>query len=369
MTTAACDDLITVLRTDLPGRAVDPGSGWPAVLDLAAEHRLLPGLWAGLRSRGIRTLPDALTTTAEQGRSPLALLQGAYEKNESRVESVLTQSERTIAGLADAGIEATPIKGAHWLLAGWLPDPAARTTIDVDLLVGPADADRAQGALLAAGYGRVHSSLDEWADHQLPALVEGNGEVAVELHVAPLLSIHAAVITGEEIVAAAEPATIAGRTGRVPSATDAITLLIAHAQLQDFTHRFRRPPLRALADLAQLSRAGRLDGVDWDRVQARFDRADEHDSLAGFAVAAAQWFDIGLPVDQRGGDRWVAACRRALDSPRWTTRYERRGMVTLTLGAARMDRLYGSHGAWDRTGARLRHLARGLRQRSRVPPT
>ncbi len=296
--------------------------------------------------------------------SPLAVLERAYADNRRRTEQVQLARDHAMDVLAESGIDAIPMKGAHWLLAGWLPDPVARTTVDVDLLIAPRVAPRGQQLLQAAGFTPVASAPDEWADHQLPSLVAPNGAVAVELHLAPLISVHGAVISTEEIVAGARRLPDDPDGPRLPDVTDALTLLVAHAQLQDFNHRYRRLPLRALVDLVSLRNSGVLDDVDWMLVQQRFDRAGEQAALAGFAVAAQEAFGLTVPVNDKGGEQWFRSAWRSMGSPRRARWIQRRVALQIALGPDRMDRLYGTHDAWGRSRARIRHVVRGGARRS-----
>jgi hypothetical protein len=291
------------------------------------------------------------------------VLEDAYEQNAPRVIDLRRQALEAISALRDASIQVMPIKGGHWLLADWLPDPAARTTVDLDLLVDPRDGTAGLRALEAIGYRSLVGPTNEWADHQLPPLIHADHLGAIEVHTAPLWSLHGALIGADELWSTADTVQLESQVITVPSPTLAVTLLAAHAQLQDLAHRFRQVPLRALYDLATLARAGRIDGVDWSELSHRFDRIGERRALAAFAMAAEQWFGLRIPVDRRGGGRWVDQARRALNQPARADLHRRLAMVPLTFNASRMDRLHGSRGPVGRSWARLVHLARGGQRR------
>ena len=366
MRTSVSDDLLELLGPGASGRLSDPVSGWPAVLGLADEHRLLPAVWAALRRRGVGPVPASARGRPGAEGSPLVVLERAYLENVTHTERLAVLRDQAIEVLADAGVETVPLKGAHWMLAGWLADPATRTTVDVDLLIDPARAHDAERALRGAAFTTIEEVDDEWADHQLPALLAPSGAASVELHLAPLISAHRSVLTREEIIAAASPVPNSGGPP-LPSATDAVTLLIAHALLQGFDHRFRRLPLRALVDLVSLRDAGMLDDVDWNRVEQCFARAGETAALAGFAAAGRDLMGVDLPVRTSGGDRWLTAARRSLDSPRRARWQTRRAVLGLALCAPRMDRLYGTTDPAGRSWARVRHVATAPARRIRQP--
>lgn len=66
-----------------------------------------------------------------------------------------------LTALHDAGVAATPVKGAVLSVDGW-PRPEARPMADLDLLVPPAQRDAAGRALVAAGLPHVASA--PWED-------------------------------------------------------------------------------------------------------------------------------------------------------------------------------------------------------------
>jgi hypothetical protein len=360
---AAAAHLAGQLRPDRTGPVAQPRAGWAPVLDLAAAHLLLPAVWAELARRGVRPLPPELRADPGEERPPLQVLEEAYDKNRDRTVSVEAELAGVLQVLHDAGVEAMPIKGAHWLAARWLADPAARTMVDIDVLVDPGRAGRARSALEEVGYRQLTVEEDEWADHQLPPLVPPDQVAAVELHTSPLWSLHGAVLPAEELWASARVIDLGDLAVPVPTTTDAATLLVAHAQLHDLGHRFGRLPLRALHDLAALGNEGRWTGVDWDVVSERFARVGAGRALAAFATVADEWFGVSLPVERLGGRRWMARAQQALDQPRRADRRRRLTMVGVTFGAARMDRLYGTSGPIGRNRARTRHLMRGIGRR------
>lgn len=355
------DELAAYLRPG-PGPCGDPETGWPALLDLAADHQLLPALWSALQARGVRSLPDGVGDE----RSPLRELERAHAHNEARVRDLRSQAVLVLDALDAAGIDAVAMKGVHWLLAGWQRDPAARVLVDVDILIPHALAIDAQNVLERLGYapvvGAPHDDLT--LDHQLVALAAPGRRGSVELHFAPIAPAYRKLLTADEVRDSANVVIVEGHEWLVPDPTHAMVLLIGHAQLQDGGARLLKLPLRALRDLATLVDEGH--GVaDWHAVGERFARAGEHASLAlaGFAVAARDLFGLELAVPTRGGAPWLHAAQWAVEHDR-TARILRE-LVSLprSLRAERMRDLYGARGRGELTAARARHLSAGARRR------
>lgn len=360
------EELATYLRPG-PGPSADPDSGWPALLALADRHRLQPALWSALRTRGVGSLPAAL---ADRGDAPLAVLARAHRENAARVDDLRSQAVLVLDALAAAGVDAVPLKGAHWLLAGWLPDPAARVTVDVDVLVPRADVEAAVAAVVAAGYAPapVHPADADLGDHQVPALVLPGRPGSVELHVAPFRRRRRPVLTADEVLAHAVATDVDGTARRLPDPAHALVLLAGHAQLQDAGARLLELPLRALADLAQLRAGGRVTD-DWDRAwsaaASRFAAAGPGAAAAfdGFA-AAAGLVDVELRHGRTGAG-WCRAVRAATEHPGPAAVLREAVCLPQALRPARMEALHGASAGLPLLLARLRHVGAGATRRMR----
>ena len=365
---AVVTELASWLRPDA-ARDVgnDPVVGWPALLDCAAAHQLLPALWSALVRAGVRPLPPELRERA--GAAPFVVLEDAYAANAARVDDLAAQGRELLGALAAADIPALPIKGLHGLLADWWADPAARVMVDVDVLVPEHRIGDAATVATTLGY-RDLGTLDPEgiAAHQWPALGRRDRQGSLELHSAALVLRHARLMPAAELFAGAHPLDLDGHVVLVPSATHAMVLTLAHAQLQDDDARLLRLPLRALADVAALVARGVTDAVDWDDVRARFARHHATPALAGFAIALEELFGAALPVSTTGGRAWLASTWLAADHPRVALRYRELVTVPRALSASRMERLYGAHTVTERAVARARHVGAGVERRVGRPP-
>ncbi len=300
--------------------------------------------------------------------APLAVLERAHRDNATRVAGLRRQAVRVLDTLAHAGIDAIPIKGSHWLLAGLQPDPAARVAIDVDVSVPPVLAREAFDALVDVGYRPVSLSPGaEPTDHQLPALVADDHVGSVEVHVKLLRGRHGKVLSSAELHAEADEILVDGVARRVPRATHTLALLVAHALLQDDGTRLLRLPVRAATDLATLVHHRRME-VDWREVAGCFRRGGSEAllALAGFAATARELFDQPSVEPGRPGELWFRAAESAASHARAAAVYRDAVSLPRALSGERMQRLYGADDWESRTSARIGHVTRGAARRLRV---
>jgi len=359
----ALHDLAALLKPRAAGGPCEPPSGWDGVFELAAEHGLMPALWSALAARGVHPLPRALRA-ARREKSPLSVLEDAYLENAGRIADLHAQGEELLGALNDAGIPAMPIKGLHFLLAGWLPDPAARTMVDIDVLVHPTAIPDACRVASNSGYRPLAVTCrEDSADHEVAPLVVPGRSGSLELHRSTLMSRHAAVLPDVDLWADASTIEVNRRAQPAPSPTHAFTLLIAHAQLQDDCYRLLHLPIRALHDFALLRSLGRDASVDWEAVRERFERVGKLHCLQGFMAAAEDLFSVSVPLELRGGRSWNRVTRWTLRHPSAGLRYRETMTLPHALNAQRMARLYDAHYTRQRAMARLRHVSHGITRR------
>jgi hypothetical protein len=283
--------LTGVLRGDTTGRLPAGSKDWSAFLELASAHGLLPAVWVALRDDGRVDMPEAMAAALEAaappGRAvPEVVIRRAYDRNVARVARLLDAGVDILERFTAAGIPALPLKGLHTLLTGAWPDPAARTMVDLDILVPVDAATRAFALLRAAGFEEHPEPVGEHADHHLPML--RNGEVTVELHTAPLVSRWDRLVPAWDVFARATERSTAHGRFLVADDTDTVVHLVAHAQLQEDTYRRLGLPLRALLETTRL-----LDtAIDWSDAQARFEHAGAGRVLAAHLDAASRLFGV-----------------------------------------------------------------------------
>ena len=240
--------LAAVLREEpdapLPGDA----GGWGAFLDLAAEHALLPAVYVALRPSGRVDVPApvarALELAVPAGRAvPEVVLRRAYDHNVARVARLFDAGVELLHAFAAEKVRAVPLKGLHSLLAGTWPDPAARTMVDLDVLVEAGRAEQAYARLLGAGYEEHPDPIGEHADHHLPML--RRDDVTMELHTELLVSRWRALAPAHDVLERAMFRPTPGGTLLLADDVDSFVHLVAHAQLQEETYTLLGLPLRA----------------------------------------------------------------------------------------------------------------------------
>ena len=117
---------------------------WHRLVALARHHRVVPLIWRNLEKRPDVVVPEWVSED----------LRDAYRHNALHGLRLTAHLVRITGKLSEAGIRAVPLKGIC-LAARYYRDIASRHAGDIDLLIAPADLDRAHQLLLALGYLRV----------------------------------------------------------------------------------------------------------------------------------------------------------------------------------------------------------------------
>lgn len=278
-------------------------AGWDSLAQTAEDKRLC-GLV--LRAVGIadarKLVPSAAAArleVARQWHSFYALKQMAGVK-------------RLIGVLAAGGFHPILLKG-FGLAHGIYPDPALRPLRDVNLLLFPEEAARAQDLLA----GNDHYRIAPWAGsyglefgHQLPEIQDIEFELTIELH----HRLNARNWAQEPMLldlVRAEPVAlpVMGIDVRVPSPRANFLHLLEHATLH---HAFENGPL-VLADLHFLAARNSLD---WDWIEAETARMGLARALSLVATVAWQhggrWMPERLVDIAEVGAANLAAARSAM---------------------------------------------------------
>jgi len=352
--------LTAVLRGE--GDAPLPGDAdsWGAFLVLAAEHGLLPSAYVALRPTGRVDVPEPLArmlaATPPSGRTvPELVLRQAYDRNVARVGRLLDAGIELLQQFARDGMRAVPLKGLHTLLAGTWPDPAARTMVDLDVLVPGDRADDAYASLLDDGYEEHPDPIGEHAGHHLPML--RRGDVTVELHTELLVSRWRDLAPAAAVLDRAMFRPTAGGVLLLADDTDSFVHLVAHAQLQEETYTLLGLPLRALYETSRTE----VGPPELAAARARFDRAGVRHVLEAHLDAAHRLFGA---VTAPGGARRRAAVHTHLAeavvaAPAFGAAWTYAVRVPRSFSEDRMADEFGpGHGPAWLWGARARHAAR-----------
>ncbi len=146
---------------------------WQAVLELAEQHGLGPLLHRHLRAA------DADVPTDVQPQ-----LAALHVRHRRANEVHLRALGEILDVFRTAGIEARVLKGPALMFLVYR-DPALRPVSDLDILVRPAEADRAQELLATLGFRAASADrVTREMRHHLPAAIRASDGIAVqvELH-------------------------------------------------------------------------------------------------------------------------------------------------------------------------------------------
>lgn len=256
-------------------------TGWETLLDMSSRMRTLP------------LVEQAIIRAGLQSRIPVSCAQSMAEQQRWQTMSAFGNQvalTQVFDFLARHGIHPVALKGARLAHIDY-PDARLRPMRDIDLLVPPEDAERAQQLLIDSGDYEVA----EWTDlygidygHQLPDLLDIRRGVSLEIH----HRLNARGWAQEPMLvrmvhAEAQEMVLSGKTIRVPSIHANFLHLVEHATLH---HAFENGPL-TLADLHYTAASGR---IDWPLLARQ---AEEMGVLRSLQLVAA--------LARRHGATWV----------------------------------------------------------------
>jgi len=231
-------------------RLLRGGMDWQALGDLAEREKATTIV--------VGRIPDAGAFAADPGfrelrqRATLALM------TQLRLEQLLHEILDTLAA---EGIPVMLLKGAALAYSSYdsFPD---RPMGDLDLLVRPADAERAWGLLQANGWTWP---AERWAapqytfHHHRPPLIRDPGGLRLEIHEDVLPQGHPFQSVVEPLWLTAVPTTAGGRPALIPDPVFHLWHVCVHFA---WIHEMRWGAWRALRDCAAIARR---PGVDWNR--------------------------------------------------------------------------------------------------------
>lgn len=248
---------------------------WPRFVATVERHRLAPFLHARAGAKLATICPPAAA----------ARLAGSAGQSIRRSLALTAEFSRLSAALADAGVPVFTIKGiavAHQLHG----QASARFAGDLDLVIAPEDAARADRVLRDAGLQRTWPEFP-LTPRQHAAFIRAKPDFEYELP-RPGEPLRVELLWRLEGVGA-EPAfaavTLAGRTARTLALEEHALLLFQHGARHAWFRLFW------LVDIAELLRR---DELDWTMVLARARRARSERALRQGVALAAEL--LGAPV-------------------------------------------------------------------------
>ncbi len=258
---------------------------WPALVRLASDHQVSPGILAALeRADLVRHLPSDL----------IDYFDGMAVLNRQRNEQI-RGTALALAGRL-AGIDVAPVflKGAADLLTGLRPDPGERLQLDIDVLVPHARLDDCVSLLRRDGFESQLHTNSPLSHHAAPLWRPGDA-AEIELHTQPLAYPFDAILPAAEAFATARRVAVGDHAVLVPSPAARLIHGVTHAQLADLGLAYGRVELRQLLDIGHLALRHGAE-LDWDAIAARFARQGHGAALAVQLLAAARFLQAPVPV-------------------------------------------------------------------------
>lgn len=239
------------------GSAPEAPADWGAFIALASRHMVAPALgWAWAEKQ---VLPAEVAQ----------VFQGLYQMNRDRNLRHLEAIGSVAAALNAEGVVPMLLKGSAMLADRTYPDSGMRVILDCDILVPRESLERAAAILEALNYHPTCVKPHLRGDHHLPALLNLDNGVRIELHYDVLPKRFHALIDAQSFYENGREITVGKGRALVPAASDMIAHNVVHMQMMDQRYRTAYPHLRQLLDIAML-RARYDDEIDWDELANRF---------------------------------------------------------------------------------------------------
>ena len=264
-------------QRDLAGTA-----GWRALLggppDFAGIERAALEGWA-------ERISDLLSPAlADHLLEPAAAIAGGPLVEPERAAKgrlynrfLLQRQAEAVRLVRDSGARFVCIKGfalAHLVYAR----PEARIVGDVDLLLAPQDLTKAAATLAQRGFAvmPIPSRFGFISEASFQPVVSGDGQVAIDLHVAPDAWPAGRALTAEAVFRRAVPFSAGAMELHGPAPEHALFLLVTNTAKD----RFGPEGVRKVVDAAMLLKVH--PRLDWDEVGALAQRGGYQGALAAF---------------------------------------------------------------------------------------
>ena len=300
MLAAACCRWPPSSESDAAIRDAASGSiDWDFFLGEVGRHRIHALVWAGLRHAGVDVpahVGDALSR-ASAGISFANLRHAAEEA-------------RLFRAFQDSGVDLLFVKGTTGAVLAF-GSLAIKAAWDIDLLVAPADSERACALLAGLGYerrvpdsARSETQCRRWLDHSKEMLwINPALGIAVELHVALVDNPH---LLGQVGMSAPRQIVRHGQALALP--TLATEELAAYLCVHGTRHLWAR--LKWLADLGALIETA---GLDCERLYRSSVALGAGRSVALALLLCNRFFGVPLPgrlAAELRADRGLIALER-----------------------------------------------------------
>ncbi len=293
---------------------------WPAVLEEACRHGVL-GVLAAPFANGPSVIPADARKVIEQRRLAERLWS-------DRLGLALGE---ILAALGDTAIQSAVLKGPV-LSERLYDDPSVRISTDLDVLVRPADLDRAVDALRRQGYQAPGGVTERYyrRHHHHVGLESAQGP-RVELHFRAFTGLGVEVRSEELIERSIHYQSPNGLSCMVLSPEDELLFLAVHAA----GHGWAR--FGWLYDLKTWLR--KYPAVHWPAVNRRAQRCQVKKALSFTLAVLRDWLGTCIPPEAQTTHRLAQPTGRFLALSAECPEHSRRGkLLALLLQASLCDR-------------------------------
>lgn len=278
-----------------------------AALEFAASQGVAP-----LLADGLRRMSDKPAGWS----ALLPMLEAAAQSNREQQRNFRAAAMKLALLLHGEGIAHVFLKGMAFLLEDQ-SEGAGRGLTDIDVLVDARDLARAAELLQAHGYrlGEDLGGYDAGVHHHYPALHDDGNGIFVELHLRLMQYGRQNAIATPDIFANAQHLLVDGVTFAIPSPTQRMFHLVAHAQISNLGHVLRRIALKDAADAMTLQAA---HAIDWDDLRLSMGRIGAEAELLKFLLASHRLLDLPLPYPAsafQSAGTWADAAIAGLAAP------------------------------------------------------
>jgi hypothetical protein len=256
------------------------------IIDIANDYFVTPGIWTGLKSKGLESLLD------DESYQYLYTLHALNRERNIHLRAQLIEAVRT---LNNAGIKPLLFKGSGLLLQPVHNDIGGRIMSDLDILIPPGQIPDATDVLMDKGYREADINYDTRKFHHCTPLVRPGDYGPIELHRRALQNEIAHVLPTQKIWEDARSQTLGGIHFYLPSPTHSMVIGMLHSQEFDSRYDPRIFNPRALQDLAAMNRKYRNE-IDWSMI-SRIMKAHGLEYLAGLLLLSAHRL-MGMPLPE-----------------------------------------------------------------------
>ena len=331
---------------DIRCQLTQAGVPWEWLIDIANDYFVTPGLWSGLKSKGLETLLD---------KEPYQYLHTLHAMNLERNTHLRHQLIEAVRALNTAGIKPLLLKGSGQLLEPIHNDIGSRIMSDLDMLIPLEQIPDAMNALIDIGYREADIDYDTQKLHHCTPLIRSGDYGPIELHRRALHNEISHVLPTRKIWENARSDTIDGAHFFLPSPTHSILICMLHSQKFNSQYDPRQFNPRALQDLAAITMRY-SEKIDWSMIH-RMTKDHGLNYLAGsHLLSAHRLMGMPLPSDMMHGPSSRLLHIVSLGSMNWSI-VEHLSRRAIRLLAHHICRRYGCSRQWlPLTAYRMKYL-------------